>query len=249
MNRLKRFFHNVPQVFLTYLLWIVTSIPVITIGASTTALFYVLMQLDRDVLDGTVPANFFKSFRMNLVMSTIFTIIYGALGALIAYAVSIGFAGQVSNAGVIKIIGIVAAVPYVLSLFYLFGVQARFTNPVLRQMLNAFFMALKNFAGFIVMAAGAAISVLFFVGFSDVWPPVVPAVIIAVIILPGLMYLAACYYNDAFVPYLPESLMTEEEKAKYGETPEPEDAAAVEQTPDTDGEAETIGPEADDEEQ
>ena len=46
------------------LLWFVCSIPIVTIGASTTALYYAALKVVRDE-DSHVGAAFFRSFRQN----------------------------------------------------------------------------------------------------------------------------------------------------------------------------------------
>lgn len=56
-------------IFLNFL-WIVFSLPIVTIGASTTAMYYVNITSIREG-DGRVFAKFWKSFRMNFRQATI----------------------------------------------------------------------------------------------------------------------------------------------------------------------------------
>jgi len=51
------------------LLWCICSIPIFTIGASTTAVYYVTLKLVRDEEDGTFRS-FFKSFKENFKQAT-----------------------------------------------------------------------------------------------------------------------------------------------------------------------------------
>lgn len=57
------------------LLWFIFSIPIVTIGASTTALFYVTGKAIRED-DTSIFKNFWKSFRQNFKQSTIIWLIY-----------------------------------------------------------------------------------------------------------------------------------------------------------------------------
>lgn len=68
-------------VILTFL-WILCSLPIITIGASTSALFYVTTR-QISQREGYVSKDFFKSFRTNLVQGTIITIIMLIIAAVL----------------------------------------------------------------------------------------------------------------------------------------------------------------------
>ena len=78
-----RIFGFLGQLIALNLLWIVCSLPVITAGASTTALFYCTLKLHKD---GDIKAihDFFKSFKQNFKQSTLIWILMLAAGALIA---------------------------------------------------------------------------------------------------------------------------------------------------------------------
>ena len=52
------------------ILWVLTSLPIITIGASTTALYYTSMKMIRNEA-GYVSSDFFRSFKDNFKQSTI----------------------------------------------------------------------------------------------------------------------------------------------------------------------------------
>ena len=51
-------------------LWILCSLPVITIGASTTALYYAIVKSVKNN-DGYVTKEFFRSFKLNFIPATI----------------------------------------------------------------------------------------------------------------------------------------------------------------------------------
>ena len=51
------------------ILWLVCSLPIVTIGASTTALFYVTLKMAEDRDDG-LTRMFFKAFRENFKPAT-----------------------------------------------------------------------------------------------------------------------------------------------------------------------------------
>ena len=58
------------------------SLPVITIGASTTAAYYVATR-QLSAREGYIWKDFLKSFKSNFIQSTLSTIIFGLIGAVI----------------------------------------------------------------------------------------------------------------------------------------------------------------------
>ena len=64
------------------LLWFVCSIPIVTIGASTTALYYAALKVVRDE-DSHVGAAFFRSFRQNFRQATVLWLILLGIGAFL----------------------------------------------------------------------------------------------------------------------------------------------------------------------
>ena len=65
-----RTFNFLGQLIALNLLWMVCSIPVITVGTSTTALYYCILKLKKDG-DCSIWKQYWKSFRQNFIQSTI----------------------------------------------------------------------------------------------------------------------------------------------------------------------------------
>ena len=65
------------------ILWLVCSLPIVTIGASTTALFYVTLKMAEDRDDG-LTRMFFKAFRENFKPATKLWLILLAVGSFLA---------------------------------------------------------------------------------------------------------------------------------------------------------------------
>lgn len=64
------------------LCWLVTSLPVITVGAATTALYAVLLEREDHSYFSAIPA-FFRIFRQQLKSATILWLPYLAIGAVL----------------------------------------------------------------------------------------------------------------------------------------------------------------------
>ena len=145
-NPVWRFIGKFWDVIMLSVLWMVCSIPVVTIGASTTAMYYVTLKLVRDE-DGYTFRSFFKSFKENFKQSTIIWLIFLVAG--IVLGVDVFFFLRVFN-GSQNVRTIMLAIFMAMSFLYfamftfVFPLQARFYNPVKRTIFNAFFMSIRQ---------------------------------------------------------------------------------------------------------
>lgn len=145
-NPVWRFIGKFWDVIMLSVLWMVCSIPVVTIGASTTAMYYVTLKLVRDE-DGYTFRSFFKSFKENFKQSTIIWLIFLVAG--IVLGVDVFFFLRVFN-GSQNVRTIMLAIFMAMSFLYfamftfVFPLQARFYNPVKRTIFNAFFMSIRH---------------------------------------------------------------------------------------------------------
>ena len=83
-NPVWRFIGKFWDVLIVNILWGICSVPVFTIGASTTAMYYVTLRLARDE-DGYTIRSFFKSFKENFKQATIIWLIFLLVGALLGF--------------------------------------------------------------------------------------------------------------------------------------------------------------------
>ena len=63
-------------------LWVICSIPIITIGASTTALYTVMLKIVKNE-EGYIARDFFKAFRENFKQSTAIWLVFLLLGIIL----------------------------------------------------------------------------------------------------------------------------------------------------------------------
>ena len=149
-NAVFRFFSTLGYVWWLHILWLICSLPIITIGASTTALCYSCMKLRRQ--EGYATQNFFKSFKENFVQSTILFVMFLIVGAVLL--VDLVLSNQMGNqlGQMLKAGALVLLVPYSITLLYVFAVQARFTNTIVKTIQYSFVLASKHFVYTIQMA-------------------------------------------------------------------------------------------------
>ena len=146
-NPVWRFIGKLGDLILLNLLWTVCSIPVITIGASTTAVYFVTLTMVRDENDSTVRS-FFHSFKDNFKQATAIWAIFLAVGLILAFDIWFFVTGQAPVPGIagnlMTAISGGMAILYLFTYIYVFPIQARFYNPVKYTIRNAFIMSIRH---------------------------------------------------------------------------------------------------------
>jgi len=148
-------------------LWLVCSLPIVTVGAATTALYYSCLKLVRDE-DSHVGACFFRSFRENFKQATVLWLILLAVGLFLAGDGYILYHLRQSAEGTMAVVWtlilaivIATAVIYVIVLEYVFPLVASVSNTNTAMLKNAFLIGTHYlFATILVFAVHFA---MFFV--------------------------------------------------------------------------------------
>lgn len=123
------------DIMILNILWFICSIPIVTSGASTTALYYCMLKINRDC-DSRIISMFFKSFRQNLRQGCILTIVFmlSGLFLFVDYQVCVGLDGM---------LGIVLGV-IINCLLIVWGIMLSYAFPILAQFDNRLNNILKN---------------------------------------------------------------------------------------------------------
>lgn len=139
------FINKLLYIFLLNLLWLICSLPVFTMGASTTAAYYVALKLVKDE-EGYITQSFFRGFKTNFKQATIIWVILLAVGLFLGIDLSVYLSSSSVSPSrfVLMTVFFAAAVAYVLECIYVFPVLARFDNTIKRTMANAFLMAIRH---------------------------------------------------------------------------------------------------------
>ena len=126
------------------LLWFVCSLPIVTIGASTTALYYASLKLVREE-DSSLTRQFFRSFRENFKQATVLWLILLGVGLFLGADGYILYHLRLSAAGPLAVmwtlilaVAIAASVVYVIVLLYVFPLLASVCNTNRAMLKNAF---------------------------------------------------------------------------------------------------------------
>lgn len=142
-NVVFRFFQTIGYIWWLHVLWLLCSLPVITLGASTTALCYSCMKLHRK--EGYVTRNFFRSFRENFGQSTILFLFFLFTGGILLFDLIVCGRPDFAAGRIIRYGAVALLIPYCMTLLYAFAVQARFVNPPGKTLRYAFFVSGRYF--------------------------------------------------------------------------------------------------------
>lgn len=126
-NIIVRGLFRICDLLLLNILWIICSIPVITIGASTTALYSVTLKMVVSE-EGYIVRDFRKAFVENFKQSTV---IWGILLFTGCFMI-IDFVIMSKISGVLKILGMIclgmATLFYIMEVIFIFPLVAKFKN-------------------------------------------------------------------------------------------------------------------------
>ena len=150
---LMRFLTKIADLMVLNILFCVTSIPLITIGASWTALYSVTLKMVRDE-EGSVSRSYFRSFCQNFRQATLLW-----LGVLVVLALLVldirvlnGMAGGTAP-GLLRVGVEILALLGIMVLQYLFPSLARFEASLADTLKNACIMALAHLPKTALMTA------------------------------------------------------------------------------------------------
>lgn len=205
-NPLNRMLSRVGDAMLLSILFVLFSVPVVTFGASCTAMYYTAMKgITGD--DGYIWKYFIKSFKENFKQSTliwlIFIVVFGVLGVDVWFWTTQWKGSQVGMAKPCLFISVVLLVIAAITCLFVFPLQAKFDNNIKAQLKNAFFMGVKYFPTTLLLLLIAAVVVWLFY-----YVTIVSIVAFVVIGFGILGYLYAYFMLRCFKPYLPEAVKT-----------------------------------------
>lgn len=192
-----RFLSRMADLMILNVIMTICCLPIITIGASVTAMHYVMLKMVRNE-EGYIVKDFFKSFKLNFKQATIIWLIM-----LVLIFVFVGDYFIVNYSGIVfpqkmgLVLAVVAALVFIVST-YIFPVLSRFDNTIKNTIKNGCIMSIMAAPKAVLMALlTVAPAVL-----ALVTPAILPLVLLFGIALPG--FLSAKLYSGTFRKFEPE---------------------------------------------
>lgn len=190
-------------------LWFLCSMPIITIGPATSALYYVSLKLVRKE-ETAIVKPFFHAFKDNLLQGMVQTLIFlvGGICFFLNHQLIYYMNGALRI--IFIIIYLVLLVCSAATVIYTFALQAQFNNRVTATIRNAFMLALQYPVVALIVLVVHLVPVAVWLVSPIFFMRGIPLLIC---LGPGVIaYLCAKFFARIFAPLIEESLALEKEK-------------------------------------
>lgn len=190
------------------LLWLLFSLPIVTLGGATIAAYDVFLKMAQEE-EGYIGRQFVSSFKKNFKTG----IPYGLLLLFCIYVVWLDFSlfeQLEDNPIILLIMGMIAAFVFLISFLFAFPLQARYENTLVKTLKNSADISIRYFVRTLTLIIALTVELAFFF-----WSPV--TLIFGVLIGPAcLMYTVAGYAGIFFreIEKEPGSVVYPDEEAQ-----------------------------------
>ena len=138
---LYKFMSRLFDMFKLNLMWLIFSLPIVTMGAATTAAYTVTLKMVDDE-EGYIAAPFWQAFKENLKKGSL----VGIILEFAAYAIYLDF--QLYHAAnkyntMFLIVGVIAVFLLYMHMIYAFPLLARYENTIINTLRNSYSIAAK----------------------------------------------------------------------------------------------------------
>ncbi len=191
-------------------LFLLFCLPVVTIGASASALYYTVYRKYTKKCD-SITSDFMRSLKQNLksgIIINVISIVFIALAALCLYYASNGIGG-VKLPDWYSVVAFVPLLPVILILPYAYALLARFSNSLKGTLANSYTLCMITFPKFILIW----LIVLVAIAVCLVFPPA------ALVVPVGATYLLQMIIEKVFE----KAISVEENRGKKDDTLESEE--------------------------
>ena len=202
-NKFFTFMGRVADLCILNIICLVCCIPIVTAGASITAMFYVTMKMVKNE-ESYIIKSFFKSFKQNFKQATVINLIMIAVAVILYVDMSIVKQMGQPLAQIMNVIFLAFSVLYVMVFLYIYPVLAKFYNSIRNTFINAVLMSVRHLPYTILMAVICACPVIL-VSFAPDFR--MQATIILICLVIGGAVVAYCnsfFLNKIFQNYIPE---------------------------------------------
>lgn len=193
---------KIGDMFILNLIYVLSCIPVVTIGASTTALYYTTLKMAENK-ESYVWRDYWKAFKMNLKQATVIWLVVFIGWTVIVLDVLLagGFGTQLGT--VVAIMMVIAAIFLGVLSLYVFPLLARFDNTVMRTMKNAVLIAIRHLPSTVLILLIHAVPLL--VAFVSIEAFVKGFIVIMLFAASPLAYLESKLFVRIFYRYYPKT--------------------------------------------
>lgn len=192
---------RITDIVLLNLVYLVCCIPIVTIGAATTALYYVSLKMAEDK-ESYIIRSFFKSFKENFRQATIIWLILLVIGIFIGVDFRIVMPQDGAFFKVLLYLLSMTAILLLFVLLYVFPVLSKFYNSIQATFKNAFLMSLRHLPYTLLIFLITALPFFVFLTNVMIILRLLPLLLLCGFSLPA--YLNSLLFKRIFVHYIPE---------------------------------------------
>ena len=182
------------------LLCIVSCIPIITIGASVTATYFVAMQIVKDE-ESYIIQEFIKRFKENFIISTKIWIIMMIIGGVLCFDFYISklIINEYMRI-ILQFILLMISIIFAFSITYVFPIASKFENTVKNTMINSILISIQHLPHTIVMTLVNLSPIILIFMLSDYWGQIL--FFYTVIGFAIIAYINSIFFNKIFKQYI-----------------------------------------------
>lgn len=183
-------------------LWLLCSLPLVTMGASITALYTITLRMVRKE-EGRIAGGFLKAFRENLKKATGIHLLLTLLGLFLGlYWMAVGILPEAVKP-IFRGASLLFWVLWLMEAIFVYPVQARFDNTIWNIMKNAWLMAAGNLPFFLLILLITGLPVWIFFLHTGIFLWLLP---VWIFLWPGMCaWLNSFLFHHCFKRYIPEA--------------------------------------------
>lgn len=191
-----RFLTKMADLIILNILYMICCIPIVTIGAASTALYTVSMKAVKNE-ESYIVRSFFKAFKDNFKIATLSWLIAFVLGVILALDFRILPALPTTIAQILRMFLIAISLFYAIFIIYLFPYIARFENTLMGTLKNALILGIAclPYTFLLFLIHGAAIAATLFIDFRII------GFLWLVIGFSGIAYASSFLLRKAFAKF------------------------------------------------
>ncbi len=160
-NKFFAFMGRVGDLMILNILWLVCSLPLVTMGASTAALYYATLKMARN--EDSYPVRMFlHSLKQNLRQGICLTLIFFALGVLLFVDIRVCLSMDSQIGQLLTAVFFLLTCLFAMTLSYAFPVLAQFENSLKAILKNSLLMSICHLPYTVAVLALDLVPILLF---------------------------------------------------------------------------------------
>ncbi len=191
---------DIADIIILNLLFIISCIPIITIGTSITSMYYVTLKMVRGESSSTIKL-FIKSFKENFKISTIvWTLMIVICGVLV---IDFKIADLMSNKNLsimLRVSSIMISIIFIFSFTYVFPIISKFENSIKHTIINSVLISIQNLHFTIIMVILNLLPIILLNLVTSLWPYILLLYIMSGFSLTS--YVNSIFLNKIFNKYI-----------------------------------------------